>query len=203
MTETSPPPFADAHQAIGEYFCEFSRVEQELGESIKVVYGLQDNEASAAIVAELGDISKKASIVLAASNGAKNADGSDASVEWKAQVDAAINNVFRSNDDRVRLAHSLLQPKADGSVDLVRLRINRGKVTGRDGVTWSSDAFGAKIQRLKKLAEELKSLNSELQNFQYTIQNLDWFPSHVFTQTNPTALSVATLKLTPVAEDLK
>jgi hypothetical protein len=77
-------PFADPYQAIGAYVCEFSRVEQELGESVNVVYGLQNNEASDAIVAALGDFPRKAKLVWAASKGAKNADGSDASEEWKA-----------------------------------------------------------------------------------------------------------------------
>jgi hypothetical protein len=85
----------------------------------------------------------------------------------------------RHNDDRVRLAYSLLQPNADGSVDLVRLRIDRGKVTGRDGVTWSRDEFAAKIQYLNALAEELRSLNGELRTFN-TIPDLGWMPSGSF-----------------------
>ena len=38
---------------------------------------------------------------------------------------------------------------AAGSVDLVRLRIDRGKVTGRDAVKWSLDDFVAKIGQLR------------------------------------------------------
>jgi hypothetical protein len=175
MTEASP--LAAAHQAIGAYFCEFSRVEHELGESVKVVYGLQDNEASDAIVAALGDFASKASLVQVASKGAKNVDGSEASAGWKEKVETTIKRVFDSNKDRVRLAHSFLQPNADGSVDLVRLRIDHGKVTGGDGVKWSREDFVTKIQRLKGLAAELKSLNGELRTFKYTIPNLSWMPS--------------------------
>jgi len=40
MTEKSP--LADAYQAIGAYYSEFSRVEYELGESVKAMYGLQN-----------------------------------------------------------------------------------------------------------------------------------------------------------------
>jgi hypothetical protein len=173
MTETAP--LDAAYEAIGAYFCEFSLVKQELGESVKVVYGLQSHEASDAIVAALGDFARKASMVLAASKGAKNADGkTDASADWKDKVETTIKRVFECNDDRARLAHSLLQPNADGSVDLVRLKIDRGKVTGRDGVKWSRDDFVAKIGRLKEVAEELKSLNDELRTFKYTIPNLGW-----------------------------
>ncbi len=189
MTATSS--LADAYQAIGAYFCEFSGVEQELGESVKAVYGLQNNEASDAIVAALGDFARKASLVHVASKGAKNADGSDASVEWKDKVEYTIKRVFECNDDRARLAHSLLQPNVDGSVELVRLRINQGKVTGRDGVRWSRDDFAAKIQRMKELAGELKSLNGELQTFRYAIPNLGWMPASnfdpVFRPRNPSA----------------
>jgi hypothetical protein len=138
MTETAP--FAAAHQAIGAYYCEFSRVEHELGEGVKVVYGLENNEASDAVVAALGDVVRKASLVWAASKGAMDAEGNEASEGWKAKVEATIKRVFDCNQhDRVPLAHSLLQPNADGSVDLVRLKIDHGKVKGREGVKWSRD----------------------------------------------------------------
>jgi hypothetical protein len=180
MTETETAPLADAHQAIGAFFCAFSRVEQELGESVKVAYGLENNEASDAIVAVLGDFARKARLVQVACKGAKNADGSEASAEWKEKVEATIKRALGCNDDRVRLAHSLLQPNKDGSVDLVHLKIDHGKVTGRDGVKWSRDDFGAKIQQLDKLAEELGSLNGELRTFKYTIPDLGWMPSSNF-----------------------
>jgi hypothetical protein len=54
VTETEAHPLADAHRAIGAFFCAFSRVEHELGESVKAVYGLQNNDAGDAIVAALG-----------------------------------------------------------------------------------------------------------------------------------------------------
>jgi hypothetical protein len=182
MTENEASPHADAHQAIGAFFCAFSRVEHELGESVKVVYGLQHNEAGAAIVAALGDVARKANLVWAASKGATDANGSDASMEWKNRVEATIKNVLDCNaEDRVRLAHSLLQPNVDGSVDLVLHKVRGGEVKGKGGVTWSRDAFDAKIQRMDKLAEELKSLNGELRTFKYTIPDqLGWMPSSYF-----------------------
>ena len=163
-------PLADAHRAIGAFFCAFSRVEHQLGESVKAVYGLQNNDASDAIVAALGDVARKASLVWAASKGAKNPDGSEASAEWKAKVEATIERVFNCNQhDRVPLAHSLLQPNADGSVDLVRLKIDKGEVRGKNGVQWSKGAFKEKTQRLNNLADELELLNRELRTFKYVI----------------------------------
>jgi hypothetical protein len=195
MTETNTSPLADAHQAIGAYFCEFSRAEQELGESVKVVYGLQSNEASDAIVAALGDFARKASLVWVASKGAKKADGSEASAAWKDKVEATIKRVFSCNNDRVRLAHSLLQPNVDGSVDLVRHSINQGKVTGRDADTWSRDDFVGKIRRLKELAEELKTLNGELQTFKYTTTDIGWITSQNFVPTYHRPMSAALMAI--------
>ncbi len=128
VTETSP--LANAHQAIGEYFAAFSRVEHELGESVKAVLGLENNDTSDAIVAALWDFFKKANLVWAASKGAKK-DGSEASAEWKDKVEATIKRVLECNNDRVRLAHSLLQPNGDGSVDLVQhLKLDRRRHLG-------------------------------------------------------------------------
>ena len=82
---SAPSPFAQAYQSIGEYICAFSEVEHEIGEAVKVVLGLQKNDASDAIVALVGDFAKKAGLVLAAINDAKNADGSETSKEWKTE----------------------------------------------------------------------------------------------------------------------
>jgi hypothetical protein len=176
MTETSSP-LAAAHQAIGAYFCAFSRVEHELGESVKVVFGLQGNEAADAIVVAIWDYAKKANLVRAASTGAKNADGSDASADWKDKVETTIKRVLKCNtDDRTALAHALLQPNTDGSVNVVR----HGKGTGEK---WSREAFGAKIEQLDKLIEELRALNDELRDFKYTIPGLGWMPTSNFDPT--------------------
>ena len=115
--------------------------------------------------------------VWAASKSAKNVDRSDASTEWKARIESTIKDVTMCSEERNRLAHSRLQPNADGSVDLVQRRIGKGEVKGGDAVTWSADDFNAKIQQLDKLAEELRSLNDELGTFKYTIPNLGWMPS--------------------------
>jgi hypothetical protein len=184
MTETKTSQPAAAYQAIGEYFVSFSRVEHELGQSVKATYGLPNNDAGDAIVAALGDVARKANLVRVASKFAKNANGSEASPKWKDKADETFTRVHRNNEDRVRLAHSLLQPNADGSVDFVRIRIDKGKVTGKEGAKWSLDNLREKIRGLDKLAEELKSLNGELQTFKYEIPaNLSWMTSANFEPT--------------------
>ena len=97
-------------------------------------------------------------------------------------MEATIKRVFTCNDDRVRLAFSLLQPNADGPVELVRLKLDEGKVKGKDGVTWSRNDFAEKIQRANELANELKALNGELRTFTYTI-SMDWISNSNFEPT--------------------
>jgi hypothetical protein len=76
-------PHAKAHQALGAYFCAFSALEHELGECIKVILHLQDHESADAVVAALGDVTKKIDLVWPAVLAAKNQDGSEPAEEWK------------------------------------------------------------------------------------------------------------------------
>lgn len=166
---------AKAYQAIGEYFCAFSEVEHELGQAVIVVLGLQKNEASDAIVGSL-DFAKKGGFVLAAIDAAKKADGSEAPKEWKDRAAAAVKEAFDCNtDDRVPLAHSLLQPNKDGSVDLKRLKLDRGEVKGRDQ-SWTHEHFIKKILQSREVAEKLRSLTKELREIKIEIPrgNLSW-----------------------------
>jgi hypothetical protein len=56
----------EAHQAIGAYLCAFSALDQELGETVKVIFRLQAHQAADTIVAALEDFSRKARLVRAA-----------------------------------------------------------------------------------------------------------------------------------------
>lgn len=92
------------------------------------------------------------------------------------QVETTIKRVLKCNtEDRTALAHSLLQPNTDGSID-----VRHGKATE---VKWSRDAFAAKIEQLDKLADELRALNGELRTFKYTIPDLGWMPTSNFEPT--------------------
>jgi hypothetical protein len=170
-------------------------VEQEVGEILKVVLGLQNNESADAIVGALGDMAKKLNLVSVASQTAKKIDGSEASAEWKASVKTKIDKVWEANADRSRLAHSFLQSKADGSVELVP----HGKAKGKDAVTWSHKDFGAKRLRLNQLTEELSSLKNELKSFKYALPNFSLMSSELMMmpRTTPLALFVSTQLETP------
>ena len=99
--------FAKAHQAIGQYFSEFSELERELGEAVKVVLHLEKHDAADIVVAALRYPSTKASLVRAAAEIAKKKDGSETSTEWKAKADKTLGEIIKhSNGSRNTLAHS-------------------------------------------------------------------------------------------------
>jgi hypothetical protein len=181
---SAPPPdpnLTQAHEALGAYFCAYSKVDHEVGEIVKVVLGLRANEAGDAIVAALGDFKKKASLVLAASLTAKQADGKDASDEWKASVKRQINRAFECNDKRVPLAHSLLEPQADGSVRQARQILDRGTLK-QSGKIWIREELLSQIQTMEALAAELHQLTDELSKFKYTVPlEAGWLASRIGT----------------------
>jgi hypothetical protein len=116
-----------AHQAVGAYFCEFSNLERELGEALKVVLRLEGNPAADAIVAAVGDFARKANIVREAVQGAKNADGTEPTSEWKASTVETLEDILGCNrPDRVDLAHDHLEPHPDGSISAAKQPPRRG-----------------------------------------------------------------------------
>src|SRR5262245_54808259 len=100
--------FAPAYQAVGEYFCVFSAMERELGEAVKVVLGLQNHQAADFVVVALQFVQRKAMLVRAAVAVAKNADGSETSMEWKNNATKTVGEIFSLSDDRNTLAHGHL-----------------------------------------------------------------------------------------------
>jgi hypothetical protein len=173
MAEESP--YAEAHQAIGELFCEFSALERELGETIKVILRLENHEASDAIVAALGDVGKKIQLVWAAAQLAKNADGSETTKEWKEAANKTMKAISARNDIRVLMAHSYLEPRTDGSIAVARLTVRSGELKGREGHLWKQDDFKNEIKNLKALAEELQSVKGALSALKITLPELGWF----------------------------
>jgi hypothetical protein len=151
-----------AHQAIGEFFCEFSELERELGETIKVFLRLRENPAADAIVGLVGDFARKANVVLHAVQGTEYADGSPTSEEWKANTAKTIEKILGCNNpDRRDLAHDYLEPHLDGSLALQK--------PGQNPRTWSSESLRGKIEELQRLTLELRKLNSELTNLNITV----------------------------------
>jgi hypothetical protein len=149
------PSMDKAHQAIGAYFCAFSELERELGEALKVVLRLQKNPAADTIVRIVQDFRRKASVVQAAITGAKNRDGTDPSSEWKTKANKTMEEILGCNNpDRTDLAHDYLEPHTDGSVSLQK--------PGQEQRHWAYDELDGKVQKVKRLTEELRTLRNDL-----------------------------------------
>jgi hypothetical protein len=166
---TEEPPCAKAYQAIGEYFCAFSALERELGEVIKVILRLQEHEARDIVVAGIGDVSKKISLVQAACLLAKNKDGSEMPDEWRENSSETVKRIWTYSDDRNHLAHSFLKPKTDGSVDLTRLRLERGELKGKNPSPWTVSDFKTKVDELRSLTLKLQTVKLDLSTLRITI----------------------------------
>jgi len=135
--------------------CEFSDLEHEVGEALKVVLRLQTNSIADEIVDLIGDFRRKAEIVRVAAQTATNADGSDTTPAWKAQVDKTMGEVLGiNNPGRVDVAHRYLKPQPDGSITLQR--------PGKQPVAWSADVLNTKIETLKRLASEVATMRDDL-----------------------------------------
>jgi hypothetical protein len=170
---------AEAYQAIGKYFCEFSVLERELGEAVKVVLGLQSHQAADFVVAALHDVARKANLVRAAAAVAKNKDGSETSPAWKKNADKVIADILGCNsDDRVPLAHSYLEPQADGSLTLTKQNLSSGRIAGSPK-TWKLGELESKIQQIRDLTERLQRISGQLSALTIRIPDLpddiDWF----------------------------
>jgi hypothetical protein len=160
--------FAKAHQAIGQYFSEFSELERELGEAVKVVLHLEGHDAADIVVAALRYPSAKASLVRAAANVAtKKKDGTEISTKWKARADKTLGKILNHNEAcRDHLAHSRLEPQKDGSVKVTRHgRRNTSKV-------WN---LKNKIDEVRRLTKRLRGIRDELSKVDVPIRNINMY----------------------------
>lgn len=165
--------FAKAHQAIGQYFSEFSELERELGEAVKVVLHLEKHDAADIVVAALRYPSTKASLVRAAAEIAKKKDGSETSTEWKAKADKTLGEIIKhSNGSRNTLAHSLLEPQDDGSVNVTsRTLSHSGQMTPGATKPWNLED---EIDKVQKLTKELREIRIELSHLEVVVGKIHW-----------------------------
>jgi hypothetical protein len=163
-----------AHQAIGAYFCTFSALDRELGETVKVIFHLQQHDAADTIVAALEDFARKARLVGAAVKVAKHADGSETAKAWKTTAQKTIDGILGCNDpDRRMLAHSFLEPNEDASVKLTPLRLAR-TVLQNEPDTWTEKNFKQKIDRLRDLTRQLQGIKNDLSKLEINMSGLGW-----------------------------
>jgi hypothetical protein len=163
-----------AHQAIGAYLCAFSALDRELGETVKVIFRLQEHEAADTIIAALGDFVRKAGLIGAAVKVAKNKDGPETTKEWRTAAEATINQILGCNNpDRTILAHSFLEPNEDASVNLTPLKLSKF-VLKNSPETWAEKTFKQKINRLRELTQRLQQIKGDLSRFEVRMSVLSW-----------------------------
>src|SRR5215813_10849439 len=164
--------FARAYQAVGEYFCAFSELDRELGEAVKVVLELTKHPAGDFVVAALMDPARKGNLVLAAVAVAKNADRSEPSPKWKKSAEKTVKKALNHNEQtRVPLAHSYLDPQADGLVRVTRLKLRDGQLTGEPKPRKLQD----KIKEAREITKKLQKITTDLSELK--IPELDWLVS--------------------------
>jgi hypothetical protein len=157
-----------AQAAIGAFYCEFSALDHELGETLKVVYRLTSHEAADAIIAALGDFARKAGLVSEAVGVAKKADGSETSSDWKEKSRKTMKRILGINrPDRVLMAHSLLKPNSDGSVQFINLQNAGAKPS-----SWTQAEFQRKISEMGSLLIQLRQIKEELSTLTISVPNL-------------------------------
>jgi hypothetical protein len=165
--------FAKAHQAIGEYFSEFSELERELGEAVKMVLHLDGHDAADIVVAALRYPSMKASLVRAAAEIAKKKDGSETSTEWKTKADKTLKEIIKHSDGtRNTLAHSLLKPREDGLVDVTsRTLSHTGQMTPEATKPWN---LKDEIDEVRRLTEGLRDIRAELSKLEVQVGKIQF-----------------------------
>jgi hypothetical protein len=165
--------FAKAHQAIGKYFSEFSELERELGEAVKVVLHLEGHDAADIVVAALRYPSTKAALVRAAAEIARKKDGAETSTEWKAKADETLKEIIKHSDgSRNTLAHSLLEPREDGSVNVTsRTLSHSGQMTPGATKPWN---LQHEIDKVRRLTEGLRGIRAELSKLDVPVGKIQY-----------------------------
>jgi hypothetical protein len=160
---------AKALEAIGAYMCAYSDATYELGETLKVLFRITNNEMADAIVAALGDFARLAELARVLCQDARNADGTELSEERKKQIGRVISDCFTCNQERVKIAHGRLEPRSDGSVAIVHVKVDKGKVKGKVPIIWSPTDWTENTKNLTKLADELRNFQQELKTIKIQI----------------------------------
>jgi hypothetical protein len=180
---------ANALQAIGAYMCAYSEAAYELGETLKVLFDVKDNAMADAIIAVLGrNFAGQADLARFLCQDARNADGTELSKERKERIDRTISDCFECNNDRVKIAHGRLEPRADGSVAIVYVKVGGGEVKGKEPIIWSSADWAEKTKKLTELADELRNFQKELKTIKIQVppeSTLGWLSTSNWDEHNP------------------
>jgi hypothetical protein len=138
-----------------------------------VVLDLETHDAGDIVVAALRYPSTKASLVRAAAKIATKKDGAETSAEWKAKADETLDEISKhSNGSRNTLAHSLLEPREDGLVNVTnRTLSSRGQMTPGATEIWN---LKDEIDEVRRLTKELREIRAELSKLEVIVGKIHW-----------------------------
>lgn len=157
----------NVHRAVGRFFCTFSKVEDELGQALKVIFKIDHLANADVLVACLGDLTKKLNAVWSGIEQSLTADGSPPQEAWKMSAEGTMKRILTINTEwRVPLAHSYLEPLQAGALKLTRMT-SQGvlKVVERE---WTVGQLDGKSNELDALAGEVRAIADKLKEFTIT-----------------------------------
>lgn len=89
---------------------------------------------------------------------------------WRTKAEKVLGACLGLNqDDRVLLAHSLLEATNDGSVRITRLQLSNGQAVVQ---TWDEAKWSQKITTLHDLTKQVKEIKAELGTVKITVPDL-------------------------------
>src|SRR5262249_43297866 len=111
-------------------------------------------------------VSPDPNLVLAAVAVAKNANGSETSAKWKKSAEKTVKKALGHNQDtRVAMAHSYLEPQADGSIRLTKQNLRQGQLKGKPK-SWKLED---KIKETREITKNLQRITADLRTLTISI----------------------------------
>jgi hypothetical protein len=106
------------YKTIGRFVVTFSKLEQELGETLTALFKLPGHPDRGVIIGAI-NFAGKVNILKQAAQNATLPDKTPATDEWKKNIVGTLNSVFDlNNKQRNVLMHSYLEPRDDGGLVL-------------------------------------------------------------------------------------
>jgi hypothetical protein len=134
---------------VGRFLHEFALVEQEINNSIANILDLKGGAVD--VVAHSVDFARKANLLRTVA----------LETVHKGYVEKLFRAIFKHNDDRVLMAHSVFEPTANEGVQFKRTVARDGKITKQDPL-WTKQKFDDSYKGLRDAQEKLMELGQTL-----------------------------------------
>jgi hypothetical protein len=147
-----------ACELVGRFAFYFARLEAQLSSAMATLFKLDD--PSVDILAANVDFARKLSIVQSAVR-EQNASPDQ---EWlQLEIDETFNDVFKINDKRIILAHSLFEAHADDGVKFSRT-VAREKLNRHEKI-WTEKMFACEFEAMVALDRRLENVLRHIQPY--------------------------------------